>query len=150
MRVSEAMTRDVRVASPDQTIREAAQVMLDLDAGALPVGEGDRLVGMITDRDIAVRAVAQGKGPDTAVREVMTSDVLYCFEEDDLDTVARNMGEKQVRRMPVVNRDKRLVGVLSLGDMAVMQDGPSAGSALSAISAPGGERSQNEVQTSGS
>jgi CBS domain-containing protein len=144
MRVSEAMTRDVRVARPDQSIQEAARLMLDLDAGALPVGENDRLVGMITDRDIAVRGVAEGKGPQTSVREVMTPDVRYCFEDEDLDTVARTMADQQVRRMPVMNRDKRLVGILSLGDMAIMQDTRTAATALGGISEPGGEHSQSE------
>jgi CBS domain-containing protein len=142
MRVSTAMTRDVRVANPDQTIQDAAKMMSDVDAGVLPVGENDRLVGMITDRDIAVRAVAQGKGPDTPVREVMTTDVKYCFDDEDTDQVARNMGDQQIRRLPVVNRDRRLVGILSLGDLAVMQGGQPAGEALTDISRPGGEHSQ--------
>jgi CBS domain-containing protein len=142
MRVSEAMTRDVRVARPDQTIRDAAKMMSDVDAGVLPVGENDQLVGMITDRDIAIRGIAQGKGPDTPVREVMTADVKYCFEDEDTDQVARNMADQQVRRLPVVNRDKRLVGILSLGDLAVMQGGQPAGEALAGISQPGGEHSQ--------
>ena len=85
MKVSEAMTRDVRVASPEQSIREAARIMAEIDAGVLPVGENDRLIGMITDRDIAIRAVAEGKGPDTSVREVMTQDVKYCFEDEGTD-----------------------------------------------------------------
>jgi len=144
MRISEMMTRNPRVASPDQTIQEVAGIMLDIDAGVMPVGENDRLVGMITDRDIAVRAIAQGKGPQTPVREVMTADVKYCFEDEDLDEVARNMADQQVRRMPVVNRDKRLVGILSLGDMAVTQGSQPAGEALSGISEPGGEHSQGE------
>jgi CBS domain-containing protein len=97
---------------------------------------------MITDRDIAVRAVAQGKGPDTPVREVMTTDVKYCFDDEDTDQVARNMGDQQIRRLPVVNRDRRLVGILSLGDLAVMQGGQPAGEALTDISRPGGEHSQ--------
>jgi CBS domain-containing protein len=142
MRVSEAMTRDVRVARPDQTIRDAAKMMSDVDAGVLPVGENDQLVGMITDRDIAIRVIAKGKGPDTPVREVMTADVKYCFEDEDTDQVARNMADQQVRRLPVVNRDKRLVGILSLGDLAVMQGGQPAGEALAGISQPGGEHSQ--------
>jgi CBS domain-containing protein len=142
MRVSEAMTRDVRVARPDQTIQDAAKMMSDVDAGVLPVGENDQLVGMITDRDIAIRGIAQGKGPDTPVREVMTADVKYCFEDEDTDQVARNMADQQVRRLPVVNRDKRLVGILSLGDLAVMQGGQPAGEALTGISQPGGEHSQ--------
>src|SRR5262245_18131118 len=113
MRVSEAMTRDVRVATPGQSIRDVAQIMAEIDAGAMPVGENDRLIGMITDRDIAIRAVAQGKGPDTPVREVMSdSKVLYCFEHDDLNEVAKNMGHEKVRRLPVVNKDKRLVGIV--------------------------------------
>ena len=142
MKVSEAMTRDVRVASPDQSIREAARTMAEIDTGVLPVGESDRLVGMITDRDIAIRAVAEGKGPDTPVREVMTQDVKYCFEDEDTDHVARNMADQQVRRLPVVNRDKRLVGILSLGDLAVMQGAGPAGEARTGVSQPGGEHSQ--------
>jgi CBS domain-containing protein len=93
MRVQEVMTRDVRVANPDQTIQDAARIMSDIDAGVLPVGENDRLVGMITDRDIAVRAVAEGKGPETPVREVMSPEVKFCFEDEDLDDVAQNMGQ---------------------------------------------------------
>lgn len=142
MKVSEAMTRDVRVASPDQTIQEAARTMAELDTGVLPVGENDRLVGMITDRDITVRAVAAGKGPQTSVREAMTPDVRYCFDDEDTDQVARTMADSQVRRLPVLNRDKRLVGILSLGDIAVMQGGRAAGEALAGISEPGGEHSQ--------
>ena len=136
MRVSEAMTRDVRIVRPDQSIREAAGLMADLDAGAIPVGENDRLVGMLTDRDIAVRAVAQGKGPDTPVREAMTSEVKYCFEDEDCAAVAQNMGDLQIRRLPVVNRDKRLVGILSLGDLSALYSSGSAGGALGHISEP--------------
>jgi CBS domain-containing protein len=142
MKVSEAMTRDVCVARPDLSIQEAAKLMSDIDAGVLPVGENDRLVGMITDRDIALRAVAPGKGPQTAVREVMTSDVRYCFEDEDTEHVARNMGDQQVRRLPVVNRDKRLVGILSLGDLAVAEGAEPAAEALASISLPGGPHSQ--------
>jgi CBS domain-containing protein len=142
MRVAEAMTRDVRIARPDQSIQDAARLMSDVDAGVVPVGENDRLVGMVTDRDIAIRAVAQGKGPGTPVRDVMSSDVKYCFEDDDTAQVARNMADQQIRRLPVVNRDKRLVGILSLGDLAVMQGSEPAGEALAGISQPGGEHSQ--------
>jgi CBS domain-containing protein len=116
------MTRDVRVATPGQSIRDVAKMMAEIDAGAMPVGENDRLVGMVTDRDIAIRAVAQGKGPDTPVREVMSSEVKYCFEDEDLEHVAKNMGDIQVRRLPVVNRDKRLVGIVALGDIARKED----------------------------
>ena len=144
MKVREAMTRDVRLARPDQTIREAAGLMAQLDIGALPVEEDDRLVGMITDRDIAVRAVGQGRGPDTPIRDVMSRDVKYCFEDQSVDEVTRNMGDIRVRRLPVVNRDKRLVGILSLGDLAIdasAQD--EAGEALGGISRPGGQHSQS-------
>ena len=103
MKVGDAMTREVRVASPDQTVREVARTMAELDTGVLPVGENDRLVGMITDRDIAVRGVAEGKGPDAPVREIMTPDVRYCFEDEDVRDVARTMAESQVRRLPVLN-----------------------------------------------
>ena len=116
--------------------------MLDTDAGVLPVAENHRLVGMITDRDIAVRAVAQGKGPQTSVKEVMTSDVKYCFEDADTDQVALDMARQRVRRLPVVNRNKRLVGILSLGDVAFTQRGRPAGEALAGISQPGGQHSQ--------
>ena len=141
MKVSEVMSTDVRVVSPSESIQSAAQIMADIDAGAVPVGENDKLVGMITDRDIAVRAVAKGKGPDTSVREVMTDEIKYCFEDEDLDHVTRNMGDLQVRRLPVVSRDKRLVGIISLGDVAV-EHRPRAGEALSEISEPGGQHSQ--------
>jgi len=142
MKVSESMTRDVRLANPQQSIREAAQVMAEIDAGALPVGENDKLVGVITDRDIAVRAVALGKSPDTKIREVMSKEVLYCFEDQELEEVARNMSDVQVRRLPGVNRDKRLVGVISLGDLARNEDARTAGRTVSSISRRGGKHSQ--------
>jgi CBS domain-containing protein len=141
MRVSDAMTRDVRVASPGQTIRDVAKLMDEIDAGSVPVGENDRLIGMITDRDIAVRAVAAGKGPETPVREVMSSDVKYCYEDEDLDHVAKNMADIKVRRLPVVSREKRLVGIVSLGDLARKDGGKSAGKTVRAVSQPGGPHS---------
>lgn len=142
MRVRDCMTRDVRIADPRETIREAAMAMASVDAGALPVGENDRLVGMITDRDIAVRGVADGKGPDATVREVMSAEVRYCYEDDDADDVLRNMAELQVRRLPVVNRNKRLVGIISLSDLATNGEAKQAGDALCGIARPGGEHSQ--------
>ena len=147
MKVSDKMTRNPRVASPDDAIRDAAGVMAQADAGVLPVGENDRLVGMVTDRDIAVRAVAQGKGPETKVREVMTPDVQYCFEDEDLGPVAATMAEQQLRRLPVVSRDKRLVGILSLGDLAAASaanaNAPDfAGRALEGVAREGGAHSQ--------
>jgi CBS domain-containing protein len=143
MKVSETMTRDVRVASPNDSIQQAARMMAEIDAGVLPVGENDRLVGMITDRDIAIRGVAEGKGPDAKVRDVMTADVRYCFDDQDLEEVTRNMADIQVRRLPVLNRDKRLVGIVSLGDIATSREAEEAGEALSGISRPGGEHSQS-------
>ena len=139
MRVNEAMSRDVRVANPQQRIREAAKTMAEIGTGVLPVGENDRLVGMITDRDIAIRAVAAGKGPDTPVREVMTTEVKYCYEDEDLVHVSKNMAELQVRRLPVVNRDKRLVGILALADIAASEGSRVTGRAIEGISRPGGQ-----------
>jgi CBS domain-containing protein len=142
MQVSEVMTRSVQTITPDQSIGQAAKMMADIDAGAIPVEENDRLVGMIIDRDIAVRAVAQNKGPDTMVRDVMTPDVKYCFEDEDVDSVVKNMADNQVRRLPVVSRDKRLVGTISLGDIAISAGGGQAGQAEAGIARPGGEHSQ--------
>jgi len=142
MKVKQAMTTEVRVASPDQTIRDAARLMAELDAGALPVAENDRLVGMITDRDIAVRAVAEGLPADTPISEIMSHEVLYCFEDQALDDVARNMGQVQVRRLPVVNREKRLVGIVSFADLARSEQPTTVGRAVSHVSEPGGKHSQ--------
>jgi len=136
------MTRDVRVANPGQSIRDVAKMMAEIDAGAMPVGENDRLVGMITDRDIAIRAVAQGKGPETPVRDVMSKEVKYCFEDEDLEHVAKNMGDIQVRRLPVVSRDKRLVGIVSLGDVAQNEDSETTGVATAGVSQRGGQHRQ--------
>jgi CBS domain-containing protein len=143
MKVNEAMTREVRITSPEATVQRAASMMAELDVGALPVADDERLVGMITDRDIAIRGVAGGRGPEAKVQEVMTVEVMYCFDDQDLDEVARNMAELQVRRLPVVNRQKRLVGILSLGDVALSHTPEVVGEALSGISRPGGQRSQS-------
>jgi CBS domain-containing protein len=142
MKVSEIMTRGVEIASPDDTVQQAASRMAELDVGVLPVGENDRLVGMLTDRDIAIRAVAQGKGPDTKVHEAMTPEVRYCFEDEELDQVVRNMGENKVRRLPVMSRDKRLVGIVSFGDVALYGDSQQADTAVTAVSEPGGPHTQ--------
>ena len=140
MQVSEAMSRDVHIARPDQTIADIARIMFDADIGSLPVGDGDRLVGMITDRDITVRGVGKGLGPQTHVREVMTSEVKYCFDDDEIDDVARNLGIEQLHRLPVVDRDKHLVGILALADLANMdQDGATA-TAVEGISRPTAKR----------
>ena len=143
MKVADVMTAEVDVVKPDQTIQQAASFMLRADAGSIPVCDGERLVGMVTDRDIAVRAVAEGMGPDTPVRETMSDEVLYCFEDDDVEDVAAKMSESQVRRMPVVAReDKRLVGIVSLGDISRSNEHDIAALALDGITDPGGEHSQ--------
>ncbi|MBN9536137.1 MAG: CBS domain-containing protein [Alphaproteobacteria bacterium] len=143
MLVREAMTRDVHTVSPEQSIQEAARLMLQIDAGALPVGENDKLVGMVTDRDIAVRGVAGGKPPTAPVREIMSRELRYCFEDEDLNHVSRNMADQQVRRLPVVDRNKRLVGILALADLATSAKSGQASAALLGISQAGGSHNQN-------
>jgi CBS domain-containing protein len=139
-RVADVMSRDVKLISPDNNVRQVAQVMREADTGVLPVAEGDRLVGMLTDRDVAVRLVAEGRdAAQTKVRDVMTADVRYVFEDEDLEHVAENMAAQQVRRLPVMNRQKRLVGVVSLGDMAKGRWSPLAGRALSGVARQGGQ-----------
>jgi CBS domain-containing protein len=126
MKIAELMTLDVEVIRPNDTLRTAAKMMADLDAGILPVGENDRLVGMITDRDITVRAVAEGRDPDkTTVRDTMTDEVRYCFADESPEEVARKMSAWQVRRLPVLSRDKRLVGIVALGDLVIGAEDPA-------------------------
>lgn len=143
MRVSDAMTRKLRVCDATTTIRDCAQAMSDGDVGVIPVQAEDRLVGMITDRDMAVRAVAAGKGPDTPVREVMSKEVLYCFDDQDLDQIVESMGTARVRRVPVIDRGKRLVGILSLGDVALKHAPAAAARAIRSVSEHGGPHSQS-------
>ncbi|QJR16668.1 CBS domain-containing protein [Usitatibacter palustris] len=141
-KVSEMMTREVALIDPDKSICDAAKLMAECGAGVIPVGENDRLIGVITDRDIAIRAVANGLSPETTVRQVMSNEVLYCYEDQTVDEVATNMGDQQVRRLPVLNRAKRLVGIVSLGDLAVKVAPKTTGEALADISRPGGARDQ--------
>jgi CBS domain-containing protein len=123
MKVMEIMSLEPEVISPDASIRDAAKRMRAEDIGAIPVGENDRLVGMVTDRDIATRAVAEEKDPrTTSVRDVMSKKVFYIFDDEQLDAAARCMSDHQVRRLPVLNHDKRLVGIVSLGDLALTGD----------------------------
>ncbi|HTD67471.1 MAG TPA: CBS domain-containing protein [Candidatus Limnocylindria bacterium] len=120
MKVQEILTRDPEVIHPDATICEAARKMKERDIGMLPVCDGERLVGSITDRDLAIRAIAQGYDTlSTKVRDVMTSGIRCCFEEDSLQKAARVMEKEQIRRLPVLNSAKRLVGIISTGDLAV-------------------------------
>lgn len=142
MKIRECMTEDVRIAKPEATLRDAAMAMATLDVGLLPVTDGSRLIGMVTDRDIAVRGVAMGMDPDSPIGNVMTTDVKYCFDDEDVAEVLENMGDIQVRRLLVLDRDKRLVGIVSLGDLATNGDAAHAGQALGDISKPGGEHSQ--------
>ena len=116
MKVADVMTRKVQLASPDDSLMEVAKRMTKEDVGFLPVGENDRLVGTITDRDIVARAVAQGKDGQARVRDAMTQDVKYCFEDESIEDVVQNTSDIQLRRLPVLNRDKRLVGIVSLAD----------------------------------
>ena len=145
-RSADVMSKDVKLASPDDTVQQAARVMSEQDTGVLPVGENDRLVGMVTDRDLAVRALAAGKDPSkTKLREVMSGEPRYVFEDDPVERAAASMAEQQVRRMPVLNRDKRLVGIVSVGDLAREALGAAAGQAMSGISRPGGPHSQKRA-----
>ncbi len=139
MKVSEVMTREVKIADPSRSIQDAAKLMEKNDCGSLPVGEGDRLVGMITDRDIVIRAVAAGLAPSTPIREVMSRELKYCFEDDEIEDVAENMGDIRMRRLPVLNSKKRIVGIVSLGDLA-RSDDECAGEALADIAQPGNGR----------
>jgi len=138
MQLKEIMTPNVQVVHPHSTLQEAADLMKSLDVGPLPVCDGERLVGIVTDRDITVRAVAAGLDPwEGRVREVMTPEVIYCYDDDDVSVASRMMKEHQVRRVLVVDHDKRLVGIVSLGDIAVdTSDEHMAGTTLEAVSEP--------------
>ncbi|MBS1133420.1 MAG: inosine-5-monophosphate dehydrogenase [Burkholderiaceae bacterium] len=134
-KISEVMTSEVQVVQPDDTVQDAAAMMAEQDVGALPVCDGSRLQGMITDRDIAVRAVANGRDSDTPVREVMSEDVIWCSEDDDTQDVLGRMGDRQIRRIPVVDANRNLVGIVSLGDLAI-EDEENVDEALRSISMP--------------
>ena len=142
MKVSDVMTTGIETVRPDQQARDAARFMLQADAGSIPVTDGERLVGMITDRDIAVRGVALGYGPDTLVSELMTTGVVSAHANEHVEDVARKMGEAQVRRLPVIDDEQRLVGIVSLGDLARQTDEQTAGQALEGVSALGSQHKQ--------
>ena len=142
MKVSEVMTRDVQTVRPDQPVQQAASFMLSADAGSIPVTDGDRLIGMITDRDIAVRGVAKGYGPDTPVRELMSDGIICVRVDDDVEDVASKMSEAQVRRLPVIDDDERLCGIVSLGDLSRDTDEDCASEALEGVSEPGSSHQQ--------
>lgn len=135
--LGEVMTPDVHTISPEATIEEAAQEMRDGDFGVMPVGEDDELLGVITDRDITIRAVAEGRGPDTAVRDVMSEGVVWAYEDDSVENAAQIMSDRQIRRLPIVDADQRLVGIVALGDFAVEDsEVESVAEAISEISKP--------------
>src|SRR3954471_7980790 len=142
MKVHDAMSPEVQLCTPDDTLRNAAEAMAALDVGLLPVTDNERLIGMISDRDIAIRGIGLGRGPDCRVGDVMSAEVKYCYDDQDLDDVTTNMGDIQVRRLPVLNREKRLVGIIALGDIAQAHAGDGTGAALSQISRPGGQHAQ--------
>lgn len=141
MQIRDVMSRDAKLAHPSDTIQRAAQLMKECDCGILPVADGDHLVGMITDRDMAIRAIAQGKGADCKVKDCMTQEVKYCFEDEDAQHVCQNMADIQVRRLPVMNRDKRLVGIVSLTDLAKKE--PNTAKALKGIARMGEQHNQS-------
>jgi CBS domain-containing protein len=137
MQVSQILTRDVETIRPDTTVKEAAQRMRSMDVGSLPVCDGRRLLGMVTDRDITIRITAEGRdAQSTPVMEAMTPDVAFVFEDQDVQEAARIMRERQIRRLPVINREKHLVGILALGDIATTGNDRLSGDALEQISEP--------------
>ena len=148
MQVSQILTRDVETIRPDTSVKEAAQRMRSMDVGALPVCDGRHLLGMVTDRDITVRITAEGRDVNTTpVQEAMTPDVDFVFEDADVQEAARLMKDRQIRRLPVLSRGKELVGILSLGDLAVAGDDRTSGDTLQRISEPAHGRAEDQSQT---
>ena len=148
--VSDVMTRGVRTLSPDDTVMAAAQAMQELDVGVIPVCRADQLVGMVTDRDSVLRGVAGCAADRTPLDDVMSRDVQWCFDDQPLEEVLEQMREAQIRRLPVVDRDEHLVGIVSLGDVAVKADETRAGEALESISEPAEPDRSGQSQASGS
>lgn len=135
--VADIMTRNVRTLAPTDTVRRAAQSMGELDVGSIPVCNGKKLVGMVTDRDITLRGVAEGLDSEkTLLSDIMSKDIKWCYEDQSLDEVMETMAASQIRRLPVVSRDKDLVGIFSLGDLATKTDNEEVGSVLEEISEP--------------
>ncbi|MEM9468591.1 MAG: CBS domain-containing protein [Pseudomonadota bacterium] len=144
--IKDVMSPNFKWMAPDSPISQVAQEMRDMDCGFMPLAENDRMVGMITDRDITVRAIAEGKDPsNTAARDVMTAKTYYCFDDQDVEEVCNNMGEIQVRRLPVVNRDKRLVGIVSMGDLAQSASRPNVGQTQQQITAQLQDKQQQQA-----
>ncbi len=142
--IKDVMSPNFKFMSPDSPVSEIAQQMRDMDCGFMPMAENDKMVGMVTDRDITIRAVAEGKNPaDVQGRDIMTPKTYYCYDDQDVEEVCNNMGEIQVRRLPVVNRDKRLVGIVSMGDLAQVASRPNVGQTQQQITA---QIAQNKQQ----
>ena len=142
MKISDLMTTEIETVTPEQTAKDAASFMLSADTGSIPVCDNGKVIGMITDRDIAVRGVAEGRGPETSVRDLMSKDIVCAREDDDISAIASRMSEAQVRRLPVVDADNRIVGMVSLGDLSREADNAAANKALEGVSAPGGQHQQ--------
>jgi CBS domain-containing protein len=142
MNIRDLMTSDVQTVAPGDSIQQAASFMLSADTGSIPVCDGEKVIGMITDRDIAVRGTAKGLGPDAPVRDLMSKDVVCARDTDDVLAIAQSMSDKQVRRMPVVDADDRLVGMVSLGDLSRQSQQSAADTALHGVSAKGGQHQQ--------
>ena len=142
MNIRDLMTSDIQSVSKDDTAQQAASFMLSADTGSIPVCDGDKVIGMITDRDIAVRGVGKGLGPDCSVGELMSGDVICARDTDDVFAIAQQMSDKQVRRMPVIDADDKLVGMVSLGDLSRQEQETAAATALEGVSAPGGQHQQ--------
>ena len=134
--IKDVMSNNFKFMAPDSPVSQVAEQMRDMDCGFMPLAENDKMIGMITDRDITIRAVAEGKNPaDVKAREIMTAKTYYCYDDQDVEEVCNNMGEIQVRRLPVVNRDKRLVGIVSMGDLAQSASRPNVGQTQQQITA---------------
>ncbi|MGF6447531.1 CBS domain-containing protein [Paraburkholderia youngii] len=133
--VAQVMTRDVATIGAAQSIQQAAKLMDELNVGSLPVCDGANLLGMVTDRDIVVRAIAAGMSSDAPIEDIVSGPVNWCFEDEDLDVAQKKMADAQIRRLPVVDREKHLVGIIALGDLATTADGGTS-STLSAASTP--------------
>ena len=142
MEVSDVMTSDIQICSPEDDVRKAANCMLEADTGSIPVCNGKKIVGMITDRDIAVRGVAKGMGPDTKLSELMTKDVEFAREADDTATIAKRMSDSQVRRLPVIDSNDEIVGMVSLGDLSRGTENDDANFALEGVSRKGSQHQQ--------
>ena len=142
MKIRDLMTTEIETVTADQTAKEAAAFMLRADTGSIPVCDGGKVIGMITDRDIAVRGIAKGRGPETSVRDLMSNKIVCANEDDDVAAIAQKMSDSQVRRLPVIDANDKLVGMVSLGDLSREADNGAASKALEGVSAPGGQHQQ--------